>query len=282
MVSYSTDLSLERLIAQQFPAEKTAGSFFPLQGLSGNSRKIVLENATLVARHQHPDRMLPGVDRRREYTLLRKLSVSGLAPDVLGYADGWLLLTWQPGEVLSADNFAHYLLPVTECIALLHRQRLSGYRLHMLRLLEQYWQISQPHRRHCGWLKALRRLQRQGEPKPLRLGLLHMDIHAGNTVRGADGIKFIDWEYASDGDVALELAAVVMSNTLSARQAQRLTEDYARLQNMDVRALRSQMRRWQPWLNLLVASWYEMRFQQSAEMVFKTLAAESWQRVFSE
>lgn len=282
MASSSIDPYLNRLIKNKFPAENTAGSFFSLPGLSGNSSKVVLEHTTLLARYQHPERTVPGVDRRREYNILRALGLSGLAPRVFGYSHRWLLLSWLPGKTLSSADFIQQLRPITECMAFLHRQTLSGYRVEMLRLLERYWQIIHPQRRHCGWLRALQRLKKQGEPKPLRYGLLHMDIHAGNLVYGADGIKLIDWEYAGDGDVALELASVVMSNALSGQQEQAFIRHYAGLQNLEVTALHQQMRRWQPWLNLLVACWYELRLQQSGDTVFKQLAAESWQRVLSE
>jgi thiamine kinase-like enzyme len=37
-----------------------------------------------------------------------------------------------------------------------------------------------------------------------------MDVHAGNIVHTEAGLRLIDWEYAGDGDIALELAAVWM------------------------------------------------------------------------
>lgn len=281
-MSFSIDPRLSRLIKQQFPAAKTAGSFFPLSGLTGLSGKVELEGATLLARYQNLQDHIPGVDRRREYHILRKLAGTGLTPEVHGYMDNWLLLSWQTGECLTEAGFRQTLEGVTECVASLHRQKLSGYRLLVLKLLEQYWQLSRPERRHCGWLQALRRLRKRGEPQPLRLCLLHMDIHAGNIVRGDEGLKLIDWEYASDGDVALELAAITLSNQLSAAQQQEMTEHYASLQKMDVNVLQRQMLRWQPWLNLLVACWYELRWQRSNEDLFYPLAEQAWQRVLSD
>ncbi len=281
-MSFSIDPRLSRLIAQQFPAAKTAGSFFPLPGLTGMSGKVELEGTTLLARYQSQQEPIPGVDRRREYHILRKLDGTGLAPEVHGYADNWLLLSWQAGERLSDAGFLQALESVTECVASLHRQKLSGYRLSVLSLLEQYWQLSRPARRHCGWLRALRWLQKHGEPRPLRLSLLHMDVHAGNIIRGSNGLKLIDWEYASDGDVALELAAIALSNQLSDAQQQEMTEHYASLQRLDVMKLQRQMLRWQPWLNLLVACWYELRWQKSHEELFYPLAEQAWQRVLSD
>ncbi|UIA89771.1 thiamine kinase [Erwinia tracheiphila] len=282
MVSFSSESSLQRLIARQFPAANAAGSLISLPGLSGNTRKITLENTMLVARYQHPDAFIPGVDRRREYRILRKICHAELSPDVFGYADRWLLLGWQPGQPLSQNEFTQQLRAISACMVSLHRQRLSGYRLQMRKMLERYWQIIHPHRRHCGWLKALRRLQKQGEPEPLRLCLLHMDIHAGNVINDAGDLKLIDWEYAGDGDVALELASVIISNAFSAEQQWTLVSHYAGMQNINPDVLHRQIRRWQPWLRLLVACWYELRWQQSGETLFKQLAGQSWQRMRSE
>lgn len=307
-MSYSIDPALGRVITQQFPAAKSAGSFFPLSGLTGQTGKVVIGERVLLARHQHPVNIIPGVDRRREYHILRKLSGSGLGPAVYGFADRWLLLGWQPGEVLSPQQFLQQLDALVPLIARLHSHSLSGYRLSLLRLLEQYWLLSHPARRHCGWLRALRRLQQQGEPKPLRLALLHMDIHAGNvissqqlsgreaavksdetladnaseTFTGSQTLRLIDWEYASDGDVALELAAIVAGNGLHGQQQAQLTAAYAAAQRLDPALLARQMQRWQPWLKLLMASWYELRWQQTQEETFFTLAAQAWQRLLSE
>lgn len=307
-MSSSIDPALGRLIAQQFPAAKSAGSFFPLTGLTGQTGKVVIGDKILLARHQHPENTIPGVDRQREYHILRKLSGSGLGPAVYGFADRWLLLGWQPGEVLNPQQFLQQLDALVPLVARLHTQPLSGYRLSLLRLLELYWLMSRPARRHCGWLRALRRLQRQGEPKPLRLALLHMDIHAGNVLssRQLDGrqtaskgdemlpkveagnvtvgqqLRLIDWEYAGDGDVALELAAIVAGNGLNGQQQAQLTAAYAASQQLAPAVLARQMQRWQPWLKLLMASWYELRWQQTQEETFFTLAAQAWQRVLSE
>lgn len=279
---YSTDPQLSRLIARLFPAVNITAGFFPLDGLTGLSRKIELGEATLLARYQQPQAPIPGVDRRREYRILRKLSVTGLAPEAIGYADNWLLLRWQAGECFSEAAFLQELLSITARVAQLHRQKLSGYRLRLLRLLEQYWQISRPERRRCCWLRALRRLQQQGEPQPLRLSLLHMDIHPGNIIRGQDGLTLIDWEYASDGDVALELAAIVLGNHLNDTQQQQMIEYYATLQKLDAMLLKRQMLRWRPWLKLLIANWYELRWQRGGEVLFYTLAEQAWQWVLSE
>ncbi len=279
-MSFSIDPSLSQLIAHQFPAVKPAGSFYPLSGLTGLSGKLQVGDVTLLARQQQESTPMPGIDRRREYHILRGLSDSGLAPVVQGYNRRWLLLHWQAGRTLTPDEFSQRLPDITARVSALHQQPLSGFRLLLLPLLEQYWLLSHASRRHLRWLNALRRCQRQGEPKPLRLALLHMDIHPGNIVtQTGDDLHLIDWEYASDGDVALELAAMIAGNDLCLAQQESLIADYAIRQQLDPAVLRQQIRRWAPWLRLLIACWYERRWQQSGDKLYDGLATEAWQQI---
>lgn len=167
-------------------------------------------------------------------------------------------------------------LPETAVLAAmlchLHRQPRLGWRVTLLPLLEQYWQQASADRRTPFWLAQLKRLRKTGEPQPLRLSPLHMDVHAGNIVHTSLGARLIDWEYAGDGDVALELAAV-WSEDDAARQ--RLITDYARIAHMNADALRRQVRRWRPWVVMLMAGWFEMRFQQSRDKQFIALADDA-------
>ncbi len=104
----------------------------------------------------------------------------------------------------------------------LHQQPRFGWRITLLPLLELYWQQVIA-RRTVGSLRMLKRLRKRGTTA-FTLSPLHMDVHAGNLVHSASGLKLIDWEYAGDGDIALELAAVWVENTEQHRQ---LVNDYA-------------------------------------------------------
>lgn len=223
--------------------------------------------------------MMPGVDRQREYRLLRKLALSGQAPRVFGRNRYWLLLSWQTGEPLAPPQLDACLEMLTDEVVKLHRQPLTGYPLQLLPLLQRYWQRSDARRRNLPWLRALQRCQRLREPRLLRSGVLHMDIHSANLLVDADRLRLIDWEYAGDGDVALELAAIISSNALTRVQQQRVLARYSQQQHIDAEILRHQVARWRPWLELLATSWYELRWQQSGEQHFQTLAAAGWQRL---
>nr|CBX80349.1 thiamine kinase [Erwinia amylovora ATCC BAA-2158] len=274
-----TDPALQHLLAQHFPAASAGASFKPLYGLSGFSVKVSLPGSNLVARRVAPGVMMPGVDRQREYRLLRKLAGSDRAPRVYGRNRHWLLLGWQPGEPLTPMQLDARMEDAVDEVVKLHRMPLTGYRLQLLPLLLSYWQRSDVRRRNSHWLRALQRCQRLREPRPLRLAVLHMDIHGANLLADGDRLRLIDWEYAGDGDVALELAAIISANALDNAHRQRLIAAYSRLQHINEQRLHQQVARWRPWLELLATSWYELRWQQSGEQHFHTLAAAGWQRV---
>lgn len=133
-----------------------------------------------------------------------------------------------------------------------------------------------PARRTVGWLRMLKRLRKAREPRLLRLSPLHMDVHAGNLVHSAPGLKLIDWEYAGDGDIALELAAVWVENTDQHRQ---LVNDYATRAKIYPAQLWRQVRRWFPWLLMLKAGWFEYRWRQTGDQQFIRLADDTWRQL---
>lgn len=166
--------------------------------------------------------------------------------------------------------------PLADLLNRLHHQPLFGWRIALLPLLEGYWQTCSPSRRTVLWLKQLQKMRRQGEPRPLRLAPLHMDIHAGNLVHSERGLRLIDWEYAGDGDVAMELASVWMQ-TQSQRSV--LVAEYAKRATINPDLLSRHVLRWRPWILMLMAGWYECRWQQTGEHQFITLADAIWQQL---
>ncbi len=158
----------------------------------------------------------------------------------------------------------------------LHQQPRLGWRITLFPLLERYWQQSAPDRRTPVWLAHLKRLRKTGEPQPIRLAPLHMDVHAGNIVHTPAGIRLIDWEYAGDGDVALELAAVWTEDEVQRLQ---LVAQYAQQAAVDPVILVRQVRRWRPWVVMLMAGWFEMRYQQSRDKQFIALADDAWRQL---
>ncbi len=268
-----TDPSLLKLLRHYQPADVTAGCFLPQPGLSDNTLKIMLPSATLIARQQ-PRVAMPFVNRCREYRLLKKLAASGAVAGPLACNKHWLLLAWQPGEPVDAQHFSQHSREVCETLSALHHQPLTGYPVRVTTLLERYWQLCQ--HRSQRWLQSWQRLLSRGEPAPLRLAPVHMDIHAGNVLFDGQGCRFIDWEYAADGDIALDLTVICLNDP--PHEAEWIST-YARIARLDTLLLARQVARWKPWLKLLMACWYQLRAEQTASPQMQQLARHSWQHL---
>ena len=265
----NSNLSRDALLSRFFPRYSVASA--GLVGLSGGSCIIERDGQRLVLR-QHHDPDAPRSHFRRQYHALNQLP-STLAPRPQGFFPGWMAVEYLHGETAPALPQSGRL---AELLHHLHQQRRFGWRVPVLPLLERYWQCCDPTRRTPFWLRELKCLRRQGEPKAMRLAPLHMDIHAGNIVLTEQGLRLIDWEYAGDGDIALELAAVWSENHT---QRQQLINDYARLAHLDPVPLTRHVRRWRRWVLMLMAGWYEYRWQQTGDRQFCALADDAWRQL---
>lgn len=243
-----------------------------LPGLSGNS--WLLHQSQQRVLRATPQQPLPFINRQREYRILKKLRHTTIAPTPYTYHQGELTVEWITGETLSATHFVPTNDELIELLMALHRRPLFGYRLQLYPLLVHYWQHSACHR--VNWLRKLQRLKSRGEPRPLRLVPLHMDIHPGNIIATAEGIRLIDWEYAADGDIALELAGLTLQNPL---QAAEWVSVYSERFHLNPKQLTQQVALWTPWLQLLQASWYQLKAEQTQQPIYKQLADEIWRQI---
>lgn len=266
----SNKLSRDTLLSRYFPHYRPVASA-AYAGLSGGSCIIESHSRRLVLR-QHHDVSAPESHFHRQYRALQSLPAT-IAPRVMGYYPGWMAVEFLDGEIRST-------LPESQSVVALlyhlHQQRRFGWRVLLLPLLERYWQFSDPARRTPQWLARIKQLRNQGEPRPLRLVPLHMDVHAGNIIHTQGGLRLIDWEYAGDGDIALELAAIWVE---SEAQRQKLITDYAEQAQLDARLLSRQVRLWRPWVQMLIAGWYEYRWRQTGNKQFIALANDGWRQL---
>lgn len=272
MLFSNNKLTRDELLSRFFPRYHPVASLSQ-NGLSGGSVIISDGDQRHVLRQPH-DPSAASCYFRRQYRALRQLPAR-LAPAPLFYSPCWMVVEYCAGEVKSELPACPML---SDLLYDVHQQPRFGWRVTLAPLLAQYWQTCDPARRTPRWLRWHQRLRRRGEPRPLRLAPLHMDVHAGNIIHSESGLRLIDWEYAGDGDIALELAAV----WISPHQRRKLVAAYARRAAIDAQQLWRQVVLWRPWVLLLMAGWYEMRWQQSGDRQFITLADEIWCQLDNE
>lgn len=267
MLFSNNKLTRDTLLSRYFPHYSPVDN--QATGLSGGSCLISDGHQYLLLRQQHQATSSPFL---RQYRALKRLPQT-IAPQPHFFHKGWMVIDYIPGDTQNR-------LPDSPDLAALlhdlHRCTPLGWRLTLLPLLETYWQQCAPSRRTLFWLQQLKARRREREPIPLRLAPLHMDVHVGNLVHSPHGLRLIDWEYAGDGDVAMELAGVW---TDSEHQRRALVAEYAHLAMLDDARLWRQVVRWRPWIAMLMAGWFECRWRQTGDQQFITLADAAWSQL---
>ncbi|MFU2318181.1 phosphotransferase [Rahnella sp. PCH160] len=280
----SPENQLQQLIEQHYPAVKTAGFHLsPVAGLTGESWKIVSPAGNMLARHQSRERRHSGVERQREHAILRHIERQSLGPCVRLSSPPWLLVEWIAGTPLSNAAFVSAVgqKALSQSLARLHLLKPSGYPLDLRRQFTRYWQHVDRRRLTPCWLALHQKMMRRKLPVPLKMALLHMDIHAGNLLETETGLRIIDWEYAADGDTALEIAALVRGNGLDPHHQDTFIREYAKAGGyQDLSLFRQQVKRWLPWVDYLMLLWFEVRWAQTADKKYSEWAQPLRVRLF--
>ncbi|WON78472.1 phosphotransferase [Serratia sp. UGAL515B_01] len=277
--SYS-ESQIRQLLKQWLPAVNTAGCHFSVvEGLTGESWRIENENIRLLVRQQTPIKQALGVSRRREGRVLKR-SGQGIGPRVLLQCNDCLIVEWLEGEkvsenVFSALNASGELAALT---AQIHKRPLSGYRLNLQQQFSAYWSQIDRQRMTPAWLTWQHYFMQHKMPNPLMMAPLHMDIHLGNLVIQGDRLRLFDWEYAADGDIALELAALFRFNQFTLHEQRQFLRHYTQQGYADLARLDSQVQRWLPWVDYLMLMWFEVRWQQCRDPAFLRWGAALYQR----
>ncbi|PVZ87972.1 LPS biosynthesis choline kinase [Serratia sp. S1B] len=280
MVMSNSESQLRQVIASWMPALNLTGCYFtPVQGLTGESWRIESDHLHLLARQQTAEKCALGVSRRREATVLNRVG-RGIGPTVLLQHTDWLIVEWLKGENLDITTFAAMNCSgeLARLVARLHQRKRSGYPLALQQQLARYWQQIDHQRLTPVWLRWQRYFMQQKMPNPLMLAPLHMDIHAGNLLRQGEQLRLIDWEYAADGDIALELAALFRFNQFSPAAQQQFLSHYTQLGYTDLPQLTRQIQRWLPWVDYLMLMWFEVRWNQCRDPAFLLWGAALYQR----
>lgn len=280
MATSNTEIQLRQLLDNRLPAVNTAGCRFSLvEGLSGESWRIESDNVQLLARQQTAGKRVLGVSRWREGRVLGR-SGQGVGPQVRLHHPAWLIVEWLEGERLDETAFAALNASgkLAAFTAQLHQQRRSGYPLDLQQQLTGYWQQIDRRRLTPAWLAWQQYFMRNKMPNPLMLAPLHMDIHAGNLLVQGERLRLIDWEYAADGDIALELAALFRFNQFSLSARQQFLTQYTQYGYADLPRLAAQVQRWIPWVDYLMLMWFEVRWQQCRDPAFLHWGAALYQR----
>ncbi|AEW44592.1 thiamine kinase [Serratia symbiotica str. 'Cinara cedri'] len=265
---------LQKLLNTSLPTVNTLNCRFSLvRGLTGESWRIdIAEGISVLAHQQTAAKKILGISSKRNAKLLHSCG-SKLGPKVLAHNNHWIIVEWLPGKNVTSKVFEDLNKSgeLAAIIAELHRRPLSGHRLHMQQQFANYWQQLDKRRLTPYWLRYQQHFLKITPPTPLKLSPLHMDIHPGNIIIGDTGLRLIDWEYAADGDIALDIAVLFRSNNWTDNQQKSFLQHYTKYGYPDKVRLCAQIKYWLPWVDYLIFMWLETRWQQSGNDIFLNL-----------
>lgn len=193
-------------------------------GLTNRTYLVEADGRRGVLKVDERPRSAPYNGREAESRIQAMAADAGLANRVI-HADETSYLTeyveghvWSRRDLDRDDN----LRRLAEALRILHSLPLTGRAFDALSAAQDYRDSLDGRDpllagRHVATIEAMR--------KPHNLCLCHNDLVAGNII-DADGIRFLDWEYACDNDPLFDLATVVAHHHLSNRQAELLLDAY--------------------------------------------------------
>lgn len=276
--------SLLNALQALFPATAlSAWTITPLAGLGGGSYRLQYDEIDWVARHYHADKAALFVTVKKEYTVLTQLKNTELTSKIAHQYGRWLFLYWQQGVHLTHQQlFSTYLAPLAEKMATLHQQPPFGYPLDLKRQLRVHWYHIDRKRLTPKWLRLQQRFLRQPANKVIKYAPAHMDLHPDNILLSPSGIKFIDWEYAADSDIADSLMAFFAINQLDNQQQTDFLRYYclyhyhqksseSRLY-YSIEQLKQRILSRKPFILYMMLMWYEVRWHQTKDNTYLHLS----------
>jgi thiamine kinase len=285
VVLSSVDGDVVKLLQQRYrQLDSVEVSWQVVSGTTACSWHVKAPPWQWLARQDSKQKRSLGIRLRKEQRVLHALADSQISPRIVAVDSRWLLIEWLEGQhpPQALYHTADVRQSLMALLVRLHCHTPSGYTLDLRRQLQHYWQSIDRRRVTPAWLKLHHRFMRQTLPTPLKLALIHLDVHAGNILLTAQGLRLIDWEYAADSDIALELAALFCAQQWDAAQQQQAIDEYCAAGGYgDAAKLTKQIARWMPWVDYLMFMWYEVRWQQTRQSTYLLWAEPLRQRLLA-
>ena len=187
-------------------------------GRSNRNYLLKSGNQKLVLRLNGSNTLLPGSNRGSETNIWRAASAAGLAPPLL-YTDEQqgILISRYIEDNLPSQPAANKLI-IDQAFTLLrrcHQLQVDAHSLDLAEHIQQYWQFIE-----AKGGPADQRLLKQRIPmqdlldsshfKDAETGLCHHDPIMANFVGSPDRLYLIDWEYAANGLLVMDYAALAV------------------------------------------------------------------------
>jgi thiamine kinase-like enzyme len=202
-------------------------------GITNHNFKVSCDGETYVLRIGGKDTDLLGIDRRAEYAAARAAAELGVGPEVVAFVEpeGYLVTRFVEGEPVPPEDMRRPqgLRETGALLRRVHDGPKFPARFDSFRVVEAYRATALAHgvRVPADYEAAKARadeIERQLGPRAEHP--CHNDLLNANFIRGEDGIRIVDWEYAGMGDRFFDLANFAVNHDLTADDEAQLLESY--------------------------------------------------------
>ena len=202
-------------------------------GITNRNFKVDCEGRTYVLRIGGKDTHLLGIDRQAECRAAEVAASLGVGPDVVAFIEpeGYLVTQFvggapAPPEEIRAPDVLHH---VAALLRRVHDGPPVPARFDSFRVVEAY--RSSALAKGVEVPAAYEAAKRTGDRIEAALGprpevTCHNDLLNANFIRGPEGIRIVDWEYAGMGDRFFDLANFAVNHDFGDEDERRLLEAY--------------------------------------------------------
>jgi thiamine kinase-like enzyme len=220
----------EAIAAQVWPREHAEIS--PLGGgITNHNFKVEVAGEAYVLRIAGADTELLGIDRGAEHAAAAIAARLGVGPEVVDFVHGSLVTRFVEGGVVPLDEMRQpdALRESAELLRRVHDGPAFPAKFDAFRVVEIYCRRAEEHgvRIPPEYDEAKRRadaIEAALGPRPEQP--CHNDLLNANFIRGADGIRIVDWEYAGMGDRFFDLANFSVNHELTDAQVELMLDAY--------------------------------------------------------
>jgi thiamine kinase-like enzyme len=225
-------MDAEAIAARVWPGQEL--ELEPLGGgITNHNFKVSSDDETFVLRIGGKDTDLLGIDRRAEYAAARAAASVGVGPEVVSFVEpqGYLVTRFVEGDPVPPEELRRPV-ELAEVATLLHRIHEGPsfpVRFDSFRVVEAYRATALAHGvRVPGQYEMAKahadEIERRLGPRPEHP--CHNDLLNANFIRGSEGIRIVDWEYAGMGDRFFDLANFAVNHELASDDERTLLEAY--------------------------------------------------------